>query len=64
MELYLKKRSRKNMKTIPELDVDGLPFEPSEESDSGDETFLVATSREIHKSGQCKCIIVLEKSLF
>jgi len=28
-ELYLRKRSRKSLKTVCELDIDGLPFEPS-----------------------------------
>lgn len=50
----MKKRSRKNLKVIPELDIDGLPFDPSDDSESGDETFLVASSREKHKTGQCK----------
>ena len=50
-ELYLRKRSRKSAKAVVELDIDGLPFDPSGDSSSGEETFLVETSREKHKSG-------------
>ena len=48
----MRKRSRKSVKSVLELDIDGLPFEPSDDSSSGEETFLVATSREKHKAGK------------
>jgi hypothetical protein len=56
-ELYIRKRSRKSVKSVLELDIDGLPFEPSDDSSSGEETFLVATSRQKHKAGKRKSII-------